>query len=209
MKVSEKSLELNIGAELLGLMRNQWSMPKAYLRGLTQAEERQEGVDCFLQLSQQTRIFAFQFKAPHGKTEAVPYKYTLVKYQHDPLFELSQAAPRGVFYVFPFYVTVAKLQQDVPALMLNTWFLNVRQLAPQQLFGDYQSRTIRCSNGSATVNPKYDLERLHDMSFARQQAVPAKTFVDWYRDFRKRRRSEEQRGNPWLVRGLRVAIVEP
>jgi len=51
LKVSEKSLELNVGAELLTLLRNYWGMPKAYLRGLTQREERQEGVDFFVQLN--------------------------------------------------------------------------------------------------------------------------------------------------------------
>ena len=45
MKVSEKSLELNVGAELLAMMRGPWGMPKAYLRGLTQREEKQQGVD--------------------------------------------------------------------------------------------------------------------------------------------------------------------
>ena len=67
-KVSEKSLELNIGSELLDLIRWRWRMPKAYLRGLTQqAEERREGVDFFTEMSPATRIFAFQFKAPKGQ----------------------------------------------------------------------------------------------------------------------------------------------
>jgi hypothetical protein len=209
MKVSEKSLELNIGAELLGLMRNSWGMPKAYLRGLTQAEERQEGVDLFVQLNPKARIFAFQFKAPHGKTESVPYKYTLVKYQHDPLFQLSQYSPRGVFYVFPYYVTFKKLQKNVPTLMMDTWFLDVRQMEPPKLFGNFNTRTIRCSNGTAAVNPEYQLERLHDMYFNLEEAVPARIFADWYGTFRRRRIAVEKRGNPWLVRGLRVAIVEP
>jgi hypothetical protein len=47
MKVSEKSLELNLGAEVLGLLRGAWGMPKAYLRRLTQREEKQQGVDFF------------------------------------------------------------------------------------------------------------------------------------------------------------------
>lgn len=207
MKVSEKSLELNIGAELLGLLRNNWNMPKAYLRGLTQAEEKREGVDFFAQLNPNARIFAFQFKAPRGKKESVPYKYTLVRYQHDPLFQLSQFSPRGVFYAFPYYVTVPKLQQNVPNLMQDTWFLNIRQMRPADVFGSYQTRTIRCSYGVAVVNPEYQLERLHDMYFNREEAVPVRTFRDWYGDFRERRMEAERRGNPWLVRGLRVAIV--
>jgi hypothetical protein len=50
MKVSEKSLELNVGAELLASLRSTPRFTKAYLRGLTQREERQEGVDFFARL---------------------------------------------------------------------------------------------------------------------------------------------------------------
>ena len=60
MKVSEKTLELNVGAELLALLRGPFEMRKAYLRGLTQREESQEGVDFFAQLTPETTIFAFQ-----------------------------------------------------------------------------------------------------------------------------------------------------
>ena len=67
VKVSEKSLELNVGAELLDMLRGRLGMHKAFLRGLTQTEERQEGVDFFVELSPATRIFAFQFKAPKGR----------------------------------------------------------------------------------------------------------------------------------------------
>ena len=59
MKVSEKSLELNVGAELLTRMRGPLNMPKAYLRGLTQREEHRTGVDFFARLPDGTRIFAF------------------------------------------------------------------------------------------------------------------------------------------------------
>ena len=135
MKVSEKSLELNIGAELLALMRGSWGMPKAYLRGLTQKEEKQEGVDFFARLPSSARIFAFQFKAPKGTTESIPYKYTLVREQHQPPYQLSQAAPSGVFYVFPFYVTIPKLRQ---ANALTKWLGALRPL-PTEV--PYDTRT--------------------------------------------------------------------
>ena len=120
MKVSEKSLELNVGAELLTLMRKQPGMQKAYLRGLTQAEENQEGVDFFAQLDPAIRVFAFQFKAPKGRIELAPYRYTLKREQHSPLFDLAQLSPRSVFYVFPFYITPEKLHQYVPNLAQDT-----------------------------------------------------------------------------------------
>ena len=56
MKVSETPLELNVGAELFNLMRNGMGITKAYLRGLTQREEKQEGVDFFLRLSPIFRV---------------------------------------------------------------------------------------------------------------------------------------------------------
>ena len=46
-------------------------MPKAYLRGLTQQEERREGADFFANLPGDIRIFAFQFKAPRGPIDGL------------------------------------------------------------------------------------------------------------------------------------------
>src|SRR5438034_6379415 len=134
MKISEKSLELNVGAELLNLLRGPWGMPKAYLRGLTQHEERQQGVDFFAQLSPETRIFAFQFKAPKGRYDGVPYRYTLVRDQHDLLHMLAQGFPNAVYYVLPFYATHQKLQHDVPNLIKDTWFLPIAPMTTAQVF---------------------------------------------------------------------------
>ena len=128
---------LNVGAEILDVIRNTWGDRKAYLRGLTQREEKQEGVDCFAQLSDQARLFAFQFKPPKSSYESQPYRYTLVKEQHDLLFELARISPTDqpsdchcVFYVLPFYVTPKKLQQYVPHLSRDTWLLPVGQIDP-------------------------------------------------------------------------------
>lgn len=209
MKVSEKSLEINIGAELLGLMRNLWGMPKAYLRGLTQREEKQEGVDFFAQLDPATRLFAFQFKAPKGNTDAPPYRYTLVKDQHTALFTLAQTVPNSVFYVLPFYVTYAKLQQDVPGLVQDTWLLGIDQMPAEQMFGTTQSKVVRCQAGQATINPDYGLLPLSDISHTSLGGVPAREFAQWYGQFRELHALPAKRRHPWLARGLRVAIVAP
>jgi hypothetical protein len=42
-----------------------------------------------LELNPATQLFAFQFKAPHGSKDGTPYRYTLVREQHDMLFDLS------------------------------------------------------------------------------------------------------------------------
>lgn len=210
MKVSEKSLELNVGAELLGLLRGGWGMPKAYLRGLTQREEKQEGVDFFAQLDSATRLFAFQFKAPKGTVDTDPYRYRLVRAQHEMLFSLAEQAPYGVFYVFPFYVTPRKLQQDVPRLINDTWSLRVGQMPTDEVFGISQTRTIRCVAGRAVVNPEYAMKRLADLLHRGSDGISVNSFALWYKQ--QHNMSEgflKKRRNPWLVRGLRLAIVAP
>lgn len=209
MKLSEKSLELNVGAELLGLLRGPWGMPKAYLRGLTQREEKQEGVDFFVQLDPETRVFAFQFKAPKGSVEATPYRYMVVREQHELLFNLSQLAPGAVFYVLPFYVTPAKLQQDVPQLVQDTWLLDVGQMPISPLFGPWKSRTIRCVAGQAYVNPGYRVRKLADIRKLRSKGIPVRSFARWYIRPREHANVPLRRRNPWVVRGLRVVIVPP
>jgi hypothetical protein len=213
MKISEKSLELNVGAELLNLMRGPWGMPKAYLRGLTQREERQQGVDFFVQLNPSTRIFAFQFKAPKGRDDGAPYRYTLVREQHDLLHALAQEFPDAVFYVLPFYVTHPKLQNDVPNLMSDTWFLSIASMATQQVFGAKKTKVIRCQAGSAVVNPEYHLERPSDLKVLPVTAgVPSRNFAAWYIQLRKsdiKTADRKKPTSPWLVRGLRVAIIQP
>src|SRR5260370_40745168 len=128
-------------------MRNQWKMPKVYLRGLTQREERQEGVDFFAQLDPAIRLFAFQFKAPKGTADGGPYRYTLMRYQHRVLLRLARRAPQNVFYVLPFYVTTAKLQKDVPTLARDTWLLRIAQTPTAEVFGAAQSKVMLCAAG--------------------------------------------------------------
>jgi hypothetical protein len=211
LKVSEKSLELNVGAELLALLRNNWGMPKAYLRGLTQREEKQEGVDFFLQLDPATRVLAFQFKAPKGTTDTPPYRYTLRRQQHDSLFQLALSSPWSVFYVFPYYVTAAKLHQDVPDLVKDTWLLSLDEMPTAAVFGVAATKTIRCETGLATVNPTYEMGHTRDL--LPPHGVPARAFASWYSRFREvagRFADQPRHGrDPWLARGLRVAIVLP
>lgn len=216
MRVSEKSLELNVGAELLGVIRNAWGMPKAYLRGLTQKEEKAEGVDFFAQLSPSARLFAFQFKAPQGRLEADPYRYKLVTEQHDLLFALAQTAPGAVFYVLPRYLRPEKLQRDVPNLLQDTWLLPVAPMPTPLVFEGQQTKVVRCVGARAIINPEFTLLNLGKLADEQRRGVvgatvdgiPAKSFSVWYERHRWLGRPERRRQNPWLVRGLRVVVVE-
>jgi len=209
MKVSEKSLELNVGAELLNVIRYRWGLPKAYLRGLTQREEKVEGVDFFAQLSSSARLFAFQFKAPLGTYDSSVYRYRLVREQHNPLFALARIAPASVFYVFPFYVTPVKLQRDVPNLSQDTWLLRVALLPTATIFGVNNTKIIRCWAGLARINPEYSLQTLTQLSHGTDNGISAREFATWYEQHIAVGHRERTRRNPWLVRGLRIVVVEP
>jgi len=210
LKVSEKSLELNVGAELLGFLRHNWGMPKAYLRGLTQREEKLEGVDFFAHLDPATRIFAFQFKAPKGTMDAPPYRYTLKRRQHDLLFSLAKDAPGSVFYVFPYYVTPVKLHQDVPDLAKDTWLLDLHQIETAALFGNAETKTIRCTGCRAEANPTYEMSPLRDIL---PSGMPVQKFASWYGQYRNFPMHDTdqptRQRDSWIARGLRVAIVLP
>lgn len=209
MKVSEKSLELNVGAELLGFLRTSCGMPKAYLRGLTQREEKQQGVDFFAHLSPSATVLAFQFKAPKGGEEVNPYRYTLVREQHDVLYSLAQGSPDSAFYVLPFYVTPAKLHQNVPNLAQDTWLLRVAQMPTAVVFNVQRTKVVHCCPGHARINPEYKLENLSEVASQVLDGIPAQKFAEWYKSRRELNLRTNKRRNPWLMRGLRLVVVEP
>lgn len=214
IKVSEKTLELNIGAEILGVIRSQPGLSKAYLRGLTQREEKAEGADFIAQLDASTRLFAFQFKAPKGRVETAPYRYTLAKYQHSALHDLARTMPRCVYYVFPFFVTPTKVQAEVPNLADDAWLLDIRGLNTAALFGKAKTLTVSCTKGKATINPEFDMTALSSTEFTREHGGTPEHFADWYSRFRQSSQgvradtqTRHRQRNPWLTRGLRLLIV--
>lgn len=216
MRVSEKSLELNVGAELLAFMRNSWNMPKAYLRGLTQREESREGVDFFVQMPTNYRIFAFQFKRPGGFREPRSpivnprYKFTLNCKQHANLHDLAQVQPNAVFYVFPFYYGVQELEDGIPRLSQDTWLLPVNNLDVCTVFSGQKSKTVHCERGVAHINPAFDMMRLDRLGLSWDDGIQPEEFAVWHK---KLHLSDLQPNtlarprNPHIVRGLRLTIV--
>jgi hypothetical protein len=74
---------------------------------------------------------------------------TLRREQHDLLFQLAQFSARGVFYVFPYYVTATKLHQNVPDLIKDTRVLGLDGMPTATVFGAATTKTIRCEAGLA------------------------------------------------------------
>lgn len=208
--MSEKSLELNVGAELLNQLRGPMNIPKAYLRGLTQREEKRTGVDFFARLPDTTRILAFQFKAPIGSKDSLPYRFTLNRDQHSSLHNLALQHPRAVYYVFPFYVATNKLVRDVPDLARDTWLLGAAPLDVSTVFAGQKTKRVQCYRGSVVVNPEYEMKNLSELTLSREDGIQPDRFAEWYRVLR---RHEEKlvdlpsRMSPQIVRGLRVMII--
>ena len=209
-KVSEKSLELNVGAELLDRLRGPMNMPKAYLRGLTQQEENRSGVDFFAQLPSDIRIFAFQFKAPRGPIDGLPYKFTLSRNQHEALHKLAVHYPEAVHYVLPFYVLTEKLIQDVPHLAQDTWLLPVSPMDTATVFSGQKTKRVHCYPGIACVNPEYEMKNLSETMLFWEAGVEPSNFAEWYSDLRRRNQElghARTRMSPMIVRGMRIVII--
>ena len=185
-------------------------MPKAYLRGLTQREEHRAGVDFFANLPGDTRIFAFQFKAPKGREDGEPYRFTLTCEQHRPLHQLAQLAPDAVFYVFPYYVLTDKLERDVPCLAQDTWLLPVAPMDEREVFNDQWTKQVYCRRGVAQVNPDYKMMKLSNAMLFWEKGIGRDNFADWYKNLRRQKYMSDHprwQMSPWTVRGLRIAII--
>ena len=102
MKVSEKSLELNVGAELLTRMRGPLNMPKAYLRGLTQAGGTQDRSGLLRSAAGRHPNICVSVQGTQRPSDDLPYTFTLGRDQHSSLNNLAVQEPGAVYYVSVF-----------------------------------------------------------------------------------------------------------
>jgi len=212
MRVSEKTLELNLAAEMLQIIRGYDGHAKAYLRGLTQTQESEDGPDSYLQLPPETRLFAFQFKA--ATLDDPAYTFRLAKKQHNALKDLADSAqlPHGsVVYVFPYCREYTKFESDLPELISDTWTLDVADMpSAQEMFGDRKKKMVFCDDQHwAHWNPRVGLTRMaeHLELSLPSGGIARDGFVEWYRSLQSASRAG--RRNPWLFRGLRMAVLIP
>ena len=125
--VSEKTLELNIAAAILGLIRSHWpGCQAAFWLGMKQYQEARNGIDELMSNMPRGRHLALQFKAPSSRQlDTEPYEYGLGEDQMARLLRLAMTRPRGVFYVFPHYNSFSRMRADSPDLLQHTYLLPV------------------------------------------------------------------------------------
>ena len=123
-EVSEKSLELNVCAELLQHIRSWPGCGKALWFGLTQAQERDEGIDERIRNAGPGVSVMLQFKAPWATSFVDDlYKFSVNEQQHEALEDLAGKNPNAVHYVFPLFSTWNKADQYAPDLANDTWLV--------------------------------------------------------------------------------------
>ena len=128
-EVSEKSLELNVCAEILQYVRSWPGCERALWLGLTQAQERRAGIDELLRNAGPSVALMFQFKAPWAKPQVdTLYQFSINEQQHESLEQLAGRYPDDVYYVFPLYRTWAKADRDAPDLVQDTWLTPVASM---------------------------------------------------------------------------------
>lgn len=129
MKLSEKTLELNICAQVSeAVQRRYCCYPPPLWFGLTQKQEARAGFDACTKLG--SRLLVFQFKASIRKLQNGGRLFLLPHDQLSALRRLAGHRPsrRSVFVAFPLVGTTAELQ-NYPDLLDKTWLLDVASSA--------------------------------------------------------------------------------
>ncbi len=129
--VSEKTLELNIAAAILDVIRTQWpGCQSAFWIGMKQYQEARNGIDELMSNMPRGRHLALQFKAPSSRLlDTEPYEYGLGEDQMARLLRLATSRPHSVFYVFPHYNTFGRMRVDAPDFLQHTYLLPVVRTA--------------------------------------------------------------------------------
>lgn len=134
IEVSEKTLEMNINAEILAWIRRLRGCEQAFIVGMKQSQEARNGIDSLLSNVPKGRHLLLQYKAPHAlPAGGNPYKFSLSARQYANLARMASLKPRAVFYVLPHLNQVADLRASSPDFLSATWFLSVNDLLTQHV----------------------------------------------------------------------------
>lgn len=129
LRVSEKTLELNICAEVLYVIRQIPGCSGAFWIGMKQQQEARLGLDELIHNIPAGMHLALQFKAPRSEPRnQIPYRFTINDRQNNNLLRLANNHPEAVYYIFPHYNTFSKMRTDSPQLLSDTWLLKVDDL---------------------------------------------------------------------------------
>ena len=121
MRLSEKTLEINICAQING-----FSKQRIIWFGLTQKQEARAGFDVYSRIG--GRLIIFQFKASNQIIRGWR-RFNAKHAQMENLRNQCSSYQRSVFYAFPLVGTTHELSKD-SNLLSQTWLLDVDSLPP-------------------------------------------------------------------------------
>lgn len=127
MRLSEKTLEINICSQMSALLKRKQNL---FWFGLTQKQEAKAGFDVCTKFG--GRLLIFQFKASNHVLKSGQRKLLVPHYQFKNLKRIAGSSVRSVFYAFPMVGNTLEMQKD-PDLLHQTWLLDltrVPQLSP-------------------------------------------------------------------------------
>lgn len=186
-EVSEKTLEINVCAEILADIRARPGCRAAYWIGMKQDQEARNGLDELLQNAPGFHLM-LQFKSPlPDPPDFLPYSYSISGKQLSCLRRLAALHPNAVHYVFPFFNTLRTLRAASPNLLSDTWFLPVRRIPP----GDHHHAD--CIRGMATIYSEPTKEPImtwpqlaeRQWDAIRKESVPSKLLSEWVHSISK------------------------
>ena len=137
--VSEKTLELNVGVEILNCIRGWHGGERAFWIGMKQNQEARNGIDELIDNTQGLYHLALQFKSPNSRPpDSVPYRFSINDRQHAHLLRLARTRPDAVYYVFPHYNTFLSMRMRSPDLLSDTYFARDADVDPLTPSGNAQ-----------------------------------------------------------------------
>ena len=123
MKLSEKTLELNICAQASKYVG---STQQIFWFGLTQKQEAKAGFDACTKLG--GRLLIFQFKASARVLKSKERVFLAPHNQLEALRNQVKSHSRSVFYAFPLVGNTLEVKKN-PDLLSQTWLVDVASLS--------------------------------------------------------------------------------
>lgn len=211
-QVSEKTLEINICAELLDLIRQEPGCEKAWLYGLTQRQEGQLGFDECVAGVPCGFFEVYQFKAPWpSRLGQIPYRFTINERQQECLLWLAKKFPDSVLYVFPFYNQLSKVSEDSPELLTDTWFARVIDVGILRDRNSGRHRVDCYDNGTAIINSESKEIKLYNQRQLKldyrdmqgRRSIGSNELKQWLRKVLR-----DERKYRWMTRGLHIVVLD-
>ncbi len=195
-QVSEKSLELNLCAELIQCIRAHRGCEGAVWFGMTQQQERRTGLD-EATANAPGQSLMLQFKSPYATSTHDHYKFSINRQQHEALENLAIGNSKAVYYVFPLYSKWRKILDHSPNLTKDTWLVPVSciSLNPPPSQDSYQidlrlnGSQIEMSGPNlqakcGAINARSYCIDAQDQSLnPREVGIPSETLKNWVKEW--------------------------